>query len=80
MNAYILTRTHNEHDQYGSYFVAFFNRLPTVGDLKAAIDKDDGDSQNEYSEDRLSRIIAGGGREPGEDWFWYTLSKHPSSN
>ncbi len=80
MNAYILTRTHNEYDQHGSYFVAFFQSLPTIKELKAAIDADGGDSLNEYSEERLSRIIAGGGREPGEDWYWYTLTQHPSSN
>ncbi len=76
MKAYILTREHNEYDQYGEYFVAWFNNLPTVTEVLTAVESDDG---SKIDDALAAHIIAGGGRQNVENVWWH-LKQVPSAN
>ena len=61
MQVWVLTREHNDHDQYGEYFVAVFGGMPKHTELTAR-----GVPQN-----RLAHVLKGGGRTHDEDaWFF----------
>jgi hypothetical protein len=65
-HAHILTRSHNEYDQHGEYFVAWFDSLPTTADIQRVI-KADG---YEISAQDADYIRWGGGRQGTEDVWW----------
>lgn len=63
--AYILTREHNQYDQYGEYFVAWFPTLPDADELAKLL------NLNENGKDLVAHILKGGGRLEWEDkWFF----------
>ena len=66
--AYILTRVENDHNQYGEYFVAYYDHQPSAKELTPLV-----------GEDRAAHVAKGGGRRNGED-TWYHLRKETSSN
>jgi hypothetical protein len=68
MTSYILTREHNEYDQYGAYFVCFFHIKPSVEDLVKAFDKFEG---SPCTPERAKRLLdTNGGRQGSEDVWW----------
>ena len=66
---FILSRQHNDYDQYGEYFVAWFHEQPTAADIKLAIINDD---ESVVDEDTAEHIASGGGRrdKANEDIWW----------
>ena len=76
MKIYILTREHNDYDQHGEYFVAWFRKKPSTFEIQCAIKRDD---ESEIDDQLAAHILAGGGRQTAEDVWWY-LRKIPSPN
>lgn len=68
MKIYILTREHNEYDQYGEYFVAWFSKKPSAFYAQCAIKHDDG---SEVTEELANHILSGGGRQTDENVWWH---------
>jgi hypothetical protein len=76
--AYVLTAEHNQYDQYGEYFVALFEEIPTVEKLAEFL----ADQQEHVSVPTkvleavafLEHIRKGGGRRKDED-SWYNLKR-----
>lgn len=74
MKVWVLTREENAYDQFGEYFVEVFGSVPTVEQLRTAINGRD-DFQSFISDDNLAyytHIQSGGGRRDRED-TWYNL-------
>jgi len=71
-SSYILTREHNDYDQYGKYFVARFDRLPSIIDIQNAIARDD---CSIVDDELAAHILTGGGRRKDENVWWY-LTKY----
>jgi hypothetical protein len=67
----ILTRQHNQYDQYGEYFVAWFADIPT--DIRRVLEGDGYDADAALA----AHILSGGGREGSED-VWWNLRRIPS--
>ena len=61
---YVLTRSHNDYDQHGEYFVAVFDKLPNYQQLVAL-----GVPTN-----RVRYVTNGGGRI-NNDEVWFKLIK-----
>lgn len=40
MTAFILTKSHNAYDQFGEYFICWFETKPTIYELKRVLDND----------------------------------------
>jgi hypothetical protein len=77
MKVYILTRQHNDYDQYGEYFVAWFPKRPTATDIQLAIAIDD---ESIIDGETADHIVSGGGRRdrPNEDVWWHLRLVSPS--
>jgi hypothetical protein len=75
--AYILTRAHNDYDQHGEYFVAWFYTKPTAEEIRAAILRQD--KTDTISDEEAAHILAVGGRRNHEN-VWWILTKESSSN
>jgi len=71
---WVLTRSHNDHNQYGHYFVAPFKQLPTVEQLldftKDEVDYSDVTDLLKF----LLHLKKGGGRINDEQ-VWFTLTQ-----
>jgi hypothetical protein len=76
MKKYILTRQHNEYDQYGEYFVAWFAERPTAVEVQAAVKRDE---ESEIDEALATHILSGGGRQTSENVWWH-LKQVSSAN
>lgn len=77
MKVYILTRQHNDYDQYGEYFVAWFPERPTATDVKLAILKDD---ESAVDDATAEHILSGGGRRDAlNENVWWHLRLVPSA-
>jgi hypothetical protein len=63
---WVLTRTHNDYDQHGHYFVEAFKKLPTLEQL--------GDATLEEPNLDLLHLRKGGGRVNKED-VWFNLNQ-----
>ena len=76
--SYVLLREHNEYDQYGSYFVAWFADAPTETEIADALKNDEYGNAGDLPS--LAKfIIEKGGRKKSE-WVWFTLKNVKSSN
>lgn len=61
---WIVTRSINEYDQYGNYFVCAFDHKPTFQELKNTL------WLNDITTGKLTR---GGGRQSNEyEWYYLT--------
>jgi len=76
MKAHILTRSENEYNQSGEYFVAWFAAQPNPAEVKAAIQRKDG---HEVDDALAAHIVSGGGRQKTEDTWWH-LEEIASAN
>ena len=70
---YVITNEVNEYDQYGEYFVAAFNRKPTLDDLRLTF------KDKENSESFFNHLLNGGGRV-GYEHDWYNLREVKEGN
>jgi len=68
LKGYILTREHNEYDQYGGYFVAWFSKMPTESQIVDAL-KQDGETI--VPKELVEHILSGGGRQTVENYWWH---------
>jgi hypothetical protein len=71
---YVLTREHNQYNQYGAYFVAAFEEKPTHKMMKKIIKKDGFDCLFPEKNELIEHILTGGGRIAMED-VWYNLEE-----
>lgn len=75
---YVLTAEHNQYDQYGAYFVAVFEDIPSIQQLAdfLAGEQEHVSLPNKVAEllSLIEHIRAGGGRRKTED-SWYNLKK-----
>lgn len=72
---WVLTRSHNDYDQHGEYFVAVFGRKPDIKRLAEAMEMESGSLGNLMQAIAfLSHIIEGGGRR-GTENVWYQLEE-----
>ena len=76
MLAYILTRSHNDYSQHGSYFVAWFHRKPTIEELKATLIL----HKEITVDDKIFKHILKGGSRQQEEEVWYYLTPELSAN
>ena len=72
MKIYVLTREHNDYDQYGAYFVAAFKELPTAERLREKIFDDDGSAIDDATADQ---ILRGGGRTDWKENVWWNMNE-----
>jgi hypothetical protein len=64
MTLYILTEEHNDYDQHGEYFIAWFSSAPTIDQvMKLGLDTEE-----------AFHVIGGGGRRETEQ-IWHNLRK-----
>ena len=77
--SYVLLREHNEYDQYGSYFVAWFSNAPTETEIVDALKNDEYCNNTGDLMSLAKFIVEKGGRKKSED-VWFTLKKVKSSN
>ena len=61
---WVLTREHNDYDQYGRYFCAVFAQKPTHQQLEQL-------EVYVVPKDRLRHVLNGGGRKQGDDIWWF---------
>jgi hypothetical protein len=61
---YVLTRSHNDYDQYGDYLVSAWYAKPSGSDLRRLLP--------ESSEQDIQHILSGGGRRESES-VWHFL-------
>jgi hypothetical protein len=63
MSIWVLTRSHNEYDQYGDYFDGAWDHKPTIEELnKAGVEMDE-----------IGWVWNGGGRQNDFVDVWYNL-------
>lgn len=76
---WVLTREHNDHDQHGEYFVAFWFTKPSITQLAKFFSNSDKDGfapSNRSVMDAvafLTHLLEGGGRRGVED-VWFNLT------
>lgn len=75
-SAYILTSEHNDYDQHGEYFIAYFHKYPNEAEISEAVVASE-DYRPEQSE--VEHIFSGGGRRNWEN-HWFYLREVNSSN
>lgn len=70
---WVLTRTHNDYNQHGDYFVAAYKNLPTIQQLTEAIVTNCGPGRGINLIDYAPHVQKGGGRLGVED-VWFNLN------
>lgn len=74
---WVLTREINAHDQEGAYFVAVFERKPTIKSLAGVMAGENGTFANVMAGiEFLEHLLSGGGRS-GTEHEWYNLEEAP---
>ena len=71
---WILTRSHNDHNQHGHYFVAPFKQLPTVEQL-LDFTKDEVDYSNVTDLLKFLLHLQKGGGRINDEQVWFTLTQ-----
>ncbi len=71
---WVLTRSHNDHNQYGHYFVAPFKQLPTVEQL-LDFTKDEVDYSNVTDLLKFLLHLQKGGGRINDEQVWFTLTQ-----
>ena len=71
---WVLTRTHNDYNQHGDYFVAAFKKLPTLDQLEKLIVANGGPCDGHTLTDYVLYVQKGGGRMQDVDDVWFNLN------
>jgi hypothetical protein len=72
MDLWILTRSVNDYNQDGDYFVAAWAEKPTRDGIARVLFDTNWNQLVEHNKGLVKRVLDGGGREDGE-WEWFHL-------
>lgn len=71
---FVLTREHNDYNQYGSYFVAVYETQPSIEALAEALKHKVNPHSIMEAVTLLAHVRAGGGRQ-GDENEWFNLEQ-----